>query len=178
MTRQMSTRSRLAALCVLAVTAAASLALADEPAAAPARLASQEAELRDALATTAATVVHASDRVTLNFPVRLAFTADRDGLLPAATEMLDAVAHSLKDYKHTQLVIAVYTDAIGSSDFNQQQSQARAAVVLEYLRNKGVEAERMVARGAGESAPLAAPNTPEGRDLNRRLELTITALSS
>jgi outer membrane protein OmpA-like peptidoglycan-associated protein len=178
MTRQMSTRSRLAALCVLAVTAAASLALADEPAAAPSRLASQEAELRDSLATTAATVVHASDSVTLNFPVRLAFSADRDELLPAGTEMLDAVAHSLKDYRRTRLVITVYTDAIGSSEFNQQQSQARAAAVLEYLRGQGVEAERMIARGAGEGAQLAAPNTAEGRDLNRRLELTITTLSS
>ena len=174
----MSTRSRLAALCALAMAAAANLGLTDEPAAAPSRLANQEAELRGSLATTAATVVHTSDSVTLNFPVRLAFGADRDELLPAGTEVLDAVAHSLKDYKHTQLVISVYTDAIGSSDFNQQQSQARATAVLDYLRSKGVETERMVARGAGEGAQLAAPNTPEGRDLNRRLELTITTLSS
>jgi len=174
----MSTRFRLAALCALAMAAAASPGLADEPAAGPSRLASQEAELRESMATTAATVVHASDSVTLDFPVRLAFAADRTDLLPAGIEMLDAVAHSLKDYRHTQLVIAVYTDAIGSSDFNQQQSQARAAAVLEYLRSQGVEAERMIARGGGESAPLPAPNTPEGRDLNRRLELTITTLSS
>lgn len=170
--------SRLAALCALAAMVVANQGRADAPAADPARLASQEAELRDSLATTAATVVHAGDSVTLNFPVRLAFAADRTELLPAGTEMLDAVAHSLKDYKHTQIVIAVYTDAIGSSDFNQQQSQARAAAVLEYLHGKGVEVERMIARGAGESAPVAAPNTPEGRDLNRRLELTITTLSS
>jgi outer membrane protein OmpA-like peptidoglycan-associated protein len=38
--------------------------------------------------------------------------------------------------------------------------------------------ERLAIGEGGESAPLRAPNTPEGRDLNRRLELTISALSS
>jgi outer membrane protein OmpA-like peptidoglycan-associated protein len=174
----MRIRARLAVICALAVAAAAHRGLALEPAAEPSRLASQEAELRVSLASTAATVVHADTSMTLNFPVRVAFAADRTDLLAAGTEMLDAVAHSLKDYKRTQLVVTVYTDAIGSNDYNQRQSQARAAAVLDYLRTQGVEGERMTARGAGETAQLAAPNTPEGRDLNRRLELTITTLSS
>ncbi len=75
-------------------------------------------------------------------------------------------------------MVTVYTDTIGSNESNLQQSQGRADVVLDYLKTKGVEAERMSARGAGETEQLAAPNTPEGRDLNRRLELTIAALSS
>jgi outer membrane protein OmpA-like peptidoglycan-associated protein len=174
----MRTCSRLAAIYALTAVATASVGVTLEPAAEAPRLASQEAELRVSLATTAATVVHGDENVTLNFPVRLAFAADRTDLLPAGTEMLDAVAHSLKDYKRTRLVVTVYTDAIGSSDYNQQQSQARAAAVLDYLRTQGVEGERMTARGAGETAQLAAPNTPEGRDLNRRLELTIATLSS
>lgn len=168
----------LAAIGALTATLAASVGLAGESGAEVSRLATQEADLRTSLATTAATVVHGADSVTLDFPIRLAFAADREDLLPAGTELLDAVAHSLKDYKRTQLVVTVYTDAIGSSDSNQQQSQARAAVVVDYLRTKGVEAERMSAHGAGETAQLPAPNTPEGRDMNRRLELTITALSS
>lgn len=167
-----------AAIGALVVLAAASSGAAGDSAPPPTRLASQEAELRVSLATTAATVVHNDDSVKLNFPVRLAFAADRMDLLPTGTEVLDALAHSLRDYKHTQLTIAVYTDAIGSIEANQQQSQARADVILEYLKSKGVEGERMLARGAGESAQLPAPNTPEGRDLNRRVELTITTLSS
>ena len=174
----MSTGSRLAAICALTTMAAVRMGATLEPAAEAPPLASQEAELRNSLATTAATVVHGEQSVTLNFPVRLAFAADGVDLLPAGTGMLDAVAHSLRDYKGTQLVVTVYTDAIGSSESNQQQSQARAAAVLDYLLSKGVETERMTAHGAGESAQLSAPNTPEGRDLNRRLELTITTLSS
>ena len=92
--------------------------------------------------------------------------------------MLDLLAHSLREYEHTAIVVAVYTDAIGSNDYNLQQSQARAVVVSTYLENKGVAEARLTARGAGESAPLEAPNTPEGRDLNRRLQVIITPLSS
>jgi len=72
----------------------------------------------------------------------------------------------------------VYTDTIGSAEFNQQQSQGRAGVVAAYLQIHGVAPERLVARGVGEAAQLPAPDTPEGRDLNRRLELIITPLSS
>ncbi len=170
--------SRLAAICALTVMTAASLGVAGKSGAEETRLASQEAELRVSLATTAATVVHGEQSVTLNFPIRFSFAADGAELLPAGTEMLDAVARSLKDYKRTQLVVTVYTDAIGSSESNLEQSQARADLVLNYLQTKGVEPERMSARGAGEAAQLAAPNTAEGRDLNRRMELTIAALSS
>jgi outer membrane protein OmpA-like peptidoglycan-associated protein len=148
-----------------------------EPAAA-ARLAEQEALLRSALAPTAAVVERADGTIVLHFPVRMAFASDRAELLPAGTAFLDAVARSLRDYKRNRVVVAVYTDAIGSVEFNQQQAQARAGVVVAYLQIKGVAPERLVARGVGEAAPLPAPNTPEGRDLNRRLELTITPLSS
>ena len=76
------------------------------------------------------------------------------------------------------LLVVVYTDTIGSNDNNLQQSQARAVVVSIIWRLRGVAEARLTARGAGESAPLEAPNTPEGRDLNRRLQVMITALSS
>ncbi len=170
----------VAAWCGGALLPALAAVAAADPAdpAALARLAEQETGLRSALAPTAAVVEHADGIVVLHFPARMAFAADRAELLPAGTAFLDAVARSLREYKRSRVVVAVYTDAIGSSDFNQQQSQARAGVVVAYLQIKGVTPERLVARGAGEAAQLPAPNTPEGRDLNRRLELTITPLSS
>ncbi|MDE2250359.1 MAG: OmpA family protein [Gammaproteobacteria bacterium] len=158
----------------------AAWAAAAEPAdpALLARLAVQEAGLRTALAPTAAVVEHGDGAVVLHFPVRLAFVADRAELLPAGTAFLDAVARSLRDHRRSRIVVAVYTDAIGSAEFNQQQAQARAGVVVAYLQIRGVAPERLIARGVGKVAQLPAPNTPEGRDLNRRLELTITPLSS
>jgi OOP family OmpA-OmpF porin len=151
---------------------------AERAASAKLPLAAEESALRMSLAPTAAVITRSNAVLELWYPVRLAFVADGTELLPAGVAMLDLLAHSLREYTHTEIVVAVYTDAIGSSEFNQQQSQARAATVVAYLESKGVSAARLVARGAGKSTPLEAPNTPEGRDLNRRLQVLITSLSS
>jgi outer membrane protein OmpA-like peptidoglycan-associated protein len=145
---------------------------------APSPLDAQEAELRTSLAPTAAVITRSNAVLEVWYPVRLAFAADATDLLPAGVAMLDLLAHSLRQYAHTEIVVAVYTDAIGSSEFNLQQSQARAVAVVNYLVSKGIAAARLVARGAGKSTPLEAPNTPEGRDLNRRLQVVVTPLSS
>lgn len=172
------------ALAILAV--ALSLSCATEPhlvAAAPkpavlAPLVAQEAGLRTSLAQTAAVIVRTTEALGLQYPARLAFARDRAELLPTGMAMLDLLAGSLREYDRTEIVVAVYTDAIGSSAFNQQQAQARAAAVVAYLQSRGVAPTRLIARGVGEDAQVTAPNTPEGRDLNRRLVLTITPLSS
>jgi outer membrane protein OmpA-like peptidoglycan-associated protein len=143
-----------------------------------AQLTALEAELRAALAPTAAVVARSPGALELWYPVRLAFAADGTELLPAANTLLDLVAHSLRSYDGTAIVIAVYTDAIGSADYNQRQSEARAAALVEALNARGIAPERLIARGLGKSAQLEAPNTPEGRDLNRRVQLVITPLSS
>jgi outer membrane protein OmpA-like peptidoglycan-associated protein len=140
-------------------------------------MSAQELALRTSLAQTAVVVSRAGKSLELWYPVRMAFAPDGTELLSAATAMLDLLARSLKEYEHTTVVVAVYTDAIGSVEFNQQQSLSRAEAVVAYLESKGVSGARLVARGAGESAPLEAPNSPEGRDLNRRLQVVITPLS-
>jgi len=160
-----------------AVAPPASAAGVDK-AAVPGWFIDQEAGLRTALAPTAAVIERTRGAVIVRYPARLAFAADQAELLPAGSAMLDVLLHSLRDHKRTQLVVAVYTDTIGSVEFNQQQAQARAAAVVAYLQTRGIAADRLIARGVGEGEQLPAPNTPEGRDLNRRLELTITPLSS
>ena len=140
-------------------------------------LTAQEATLRTSLAQTAAVISRSGKSLEIWYPVRLAFVPDGTELLAPATAMLDLLSRSLREYEHTAAVVAVYTDAIGTTIYNQQQSQARAAAVVAYLESKGVSPARLAAKGAGESAPLEAPNTPEGRDLNRRLQVVITPLS-
>ena len=172
---------RASLICAAAAVCAAGLApaCAAEPAAELSPLlADQEAGLRTSLAETAAVIVRAGEALQLRFPARLAFVPDRPELLPAAMTMLDLLARSLREYERTGIVVAVYTDVIGSAEYNQEQARARAAEVVAYLATRGISPARLVARGAGESSPLEAPNTPEGRELNRRLELTITPLSS
>lgn len=141
-------------------------------------LAGQERELRTALAASATVIERTGETLTLRYPVRLGFAPDQPVMRPALTAVLDELARSLRRHVRTALVVAVYTDAIGRSEFNQQASQQRANVMAQYLQSHGVPAVRLISRGGGESAQLPAENTPEGRDLNRRVELVISALSS
>jgi outer membrane protein OmpA-like peptidoglycan-associated protein len=137
----------------------------------------QETALRTSLAQTAAVVSRSETALELWYPARLAFVPDGTELVAPAMAMLDLLARWLREFQHSNVVVTVYTDSIGASNYNQEQSQTRADTVMAYLQDKGISPARLVARGAGESAPLEAPNTPEGRDLNRRLQVVITPLS-
>ncbi len=75
--------------------------------------------------------------------------------------------------------ISSHTDNISSDEYNVKLSQKRAESVVKYLISKGINKERLVAKGYGESKPIA-PNTntdgsdnPEGRQKNRRTEFRI-----
>lgn len=75
--------------------------------------------------------------------------------------------------------LATHTDSKGADDYNLKLSQRRAEAVQQYLVEKGIAKERLVAKGYGETVPIA-PNTnkdgsdnPEGRQMNRRTEIKI-----
>jgi outer membrane protein OmpA-like peptidoglycan-associated protein len=141
-------------------------------------LATLEASLRTELAATAAVIDGGDATLLLRYPVRLAFAPDQNALLPAFAALLDQLAHTLRNNDRVVAEVVVYTDAIGSEQFNVAQSQQRGEVISARLRERGVAARRLSVRSGGESAPMKAENTPEGRDLNRRLEISFSVLSS
>lgn len=71
------------------------------------------------------------------------------------------------------LEIQGHTDNRGGTDENQKLSEARANAVKKYLVDKGVKAERIIAKGFGLSKPIATNDTAEGREKNRRVEFII-----
>jgi outer membrane protein OmpA-like peptidoglycan-associated protein len=77
---------------------------------------------------------------------------------------------SLKAYPEVRVEIAGYTDDVGKDDYNLGLSQRRAEAVKQYLANSGLSADRIVARGYGETNPIATNGTPAGRAENRRIE--------
>jgi outer membrane protein OmpA-like peptidoglycan-associated protein len=70
-------------------------------------------------------------------------------------------------------MVAGHTDSNGSETYNQQLSQRRASSVKNILFQRGVQGQRITAVGYGESQPVANNNTPEGRQMNRRVEIRI-----
>lgn len=69
--------------------------------------------------------------------------------------------------------IASFTDSEGSAATNLALSQARSQSVLDFLFSAGISKEQVVAKGYGESNPIASNDTEEGRKLNRRTEIKI-----
>lgn len=100
-------------------------------------------------------------------------------LTPASHPALDKLVALLKDHPQMEIEISAHTDNTGTAAFNQQLSEKRALNCVAYLVNKGIEKKRLQYKGYGATRPVA-PNTlpdgsdnPEGRRLNRRIELRI-----
>lgn len=73
----------------------------------------------------------------------------------------------------TRIQIAGHTDSQGSDASNMDLSTRRAQSVGAYLTSTGVNANRIISVGKGESAPTATNDTAAGRAINRRVEVTI-----
>ncbi len=69
--------------------------------------------------------------------------------------------------------IGGHTDSQGSDTYNLRLSESRANAVRNYLIQRGVEATRLIAKGYGESMPIAPNTTREGRAKNRRVEFKV-----
>jgi general secretion pathway protein A len=82
--------------------------------------------------------------------------------------------------KHTQFEIHVncYTDSSGDLAYNRQLSKFRANVVKSYLVGNGITIENLVVAGLGPANPIASNETPEGRQLNRRVEILLRRIGS
>ncbi len=81
----------------------------------------------------------------------------------------------MKYYPSLRVEIQGNTDNVGGESFNLDLSQKRASVVKNYLVERGVEATRLEANGYGYSKPRATNDTPEGKALNRRIEMVVIA---
>jgi len=99
------------------------------------------------------------------------FDFDRAEIRPAARPILDQAAARLRQCGSERLQVQGHTDSIGSDAYNQDLSERRARAVRDYLVSKGVSGARISAAGFGESQPIASNDTPEGRFLNRRVEV-------
>lgn len=101
------------------------------------------------------------------------FELDATRLRPDAQSLLDWAVKLLRRYPDMQVEVAGHTDSLGSNDYNQALSEARAQTVVDYFVETGVRASQIQARGYGETQPIAPNDTPTGRERNRRVELRV-----
>ncbi|MCC2615186.1 OmpA family protein [Aestuariibacter halophilus] len=133
----------------------------------------QEEELREELSDTGVEVYRDGDTIRLYIPGNITFATGESRIVSGFYPVLDDVAKVLKNYEKTRLSITGHTDNVGEAAYNQQLSVNRANSVADYLAQSGVNPARLQTQGFGESQPIASNQTVEGRQQNRRVELSI-----
>ncbi|GAB4353955.1 MAG: OmpA family protein [Gammaproteobacteria bacterium] len=101
------------------------------------------------------------------------FDVDRSDLKPSAYNTFGKIAGVLKTYDKTVIHVVGHTDSTGSDEYNQALSERRAVSVGNYLLSQGIPGDRLMMEGRGEREPRASNATPEGRRLNRRVDIVI-----
>jgi outer membrane protein OmpA-like peptidoglycan-associated protein len=102
------------------------------------------------------------------------FVTGEARLAPDAAAVLDSVVDALVKNKQIKRVrIEGHTDNVGADDMNLQLSKDRAASVVQYLVQQGIDPSRLESEGYGASRPIAPNLTRRGREQNRRVEFHI-----
>lgn len=102
------------------------------------------------------------------------FEFDSTVIKNSSYEVLDKVAEVLKTTPKIKLVIEGHTDIVGSYEYNDWLSGARASAIKDYLVSRGVPSESIKTFGHGKRMPLTKDDSPEGRACNRRVILKFT----
>jgi outer membrane protein OmpA-like peptidoglycan-associated protein len=121
-----------------------------------------------------AKVERTDEGIQITFDSAILFDVNKSELKPETKDSLTRFSEILKKYPDTNLLIEGHTDSTGSDDYNLKLSKQRAQSVSDYLSGLGVTSNRFSVVGHGESKPVATNDTQEGRQLNRRVEISIT----
>ena len=102
------------------------------------------------------------------------FATNKDTILEQSFSLLMQVAATLRAHPEIKRVrIGGHTDSQGNDISNMHLSQRRAASVKNFLVSGGIAPDKLEPEGFGETRPVADNNTPEGREVNRRVEFTV-----
>ena len=101
------------------------------------------------------------------------FETGSNRIRSASRAVLGEIITIIKDNPTYLLNIGGHTDSVGSSESNERLSQRRADSVKKYLMDRGIDGNRVIAVGYGESNPVADNKYAAGRKQNRRVELSV-----
>jgi outer membrane protein OmpA-like peptidoglycan-associated protein len=138
----------------------------------------QEARLREKLAGTGVSVTRKGDQVVLNMPGNVTFPTNQSDINSSFYPVLDSVAEVLDEFDKTLVEVVGHTDNTGNDAINRPLSQRRAESVSAYLKSRNVSAVRLSTFGVGSDYPVAGNASPEGRALNRRVEIALLPLTA
>ncbi|MHA6264702.1 OmpA family protein [Arenibacterium sp. CAU 1754] len=133
----------------------------------------QEADLRRDLGNDNVKITNTGDRLIVTLPQDILFATDSFAVRADLQRDLRSVAGNLQAYPNSTVQVLGHTDNVGDAAYNQDLSERRARAVANVLIDSGTAPGRIRTIGRGEDAPIASNLSPEGRALNRRVEIVI-----
>jgi chemotaxis protein MotB len=120
------------------------------------------------------------DMLTVDVAEQLFFDSGRATLKETGKEVLKKVADAIQSYEDKAIRVVGHTDNVPITGglqkvfpSNWELSAARATTVVRFLQDSGIAPDRLLATGRAEYAPVAPNDSPEGRQKNRRIEITL-----
>ena len=105
---------------------------------------------------------------------KIQFEYNKSKIKEESHGLLNEIADVIKKNPHIQKIqVEGHASSDGNDNYNMRLSSARAKAVRTYLVGKGIKAEKLVAKGFGETKPIADNATDEGKEKNRRVEFNI-----
>ncbi|TRW95773.1 OmpA family protein [Paracoccus sp. M683] len=133
----------------------------------------QAAALQQSVSNPNIRIINHGSYLQVIMPEGILFATDSAAVSGPAQNDLYAVARNLNQYPNSRVEVVGHTDNTGRSAYNQDLSQRRAQSVAGILTAAGVNGNRVVAVGRGETQPIASNDTVQGRASNRRVEILI-----
>ncbi len=113
------------------------------------------------------------NQINVRLTSDILFDLNSTALRPQSQQVLTDLAVNFRQYPAETFEVDGHTDSTGTSEYNMTLSQRRADSVAGYLIDQGVAGGQITARGFGETQPKESNDTPEGRQINRRVEIHI-----
>ncbi|MCP5074481.1 MAG: OmpA family protein [Rhodobacteraceae bacterium] len=137
----------------------------------------QEADLRNDLSGSGATITNTGSELIVTLPEAITFDTDSTYVRSSLRDDLARLADNLHEYPDSTIDVIGHTDSVGDTSYNQNLSARRGASVSNILLNNGVAHRRIRAYGRGETSPIASNGTASGRAQNRRVEIVIRPIA-
>jgi len=122
-----------------------------------------------------AKIERVGEGIKITFDSGILFETNSSTLQYQAKKNIADLSVILNKYPDTNILVTGHTDFDGTEQYNLDLSERRAKSVSDYTMGQGVISSRLSVLGLGELEPVATNETPEGKQLNRRVEIAIFA---
>lgn len=111
--------------------------------------------------------------VTITIPSSYGFRTGSHNLKQSMKNKLSHLANFLRTYSETTIEVTGHTDSVGNASYNQKLGEKRAQAVTDQLIKGNISPLRITSSSKGEESPRCSNKTPDGRECNRRVEISV-----